>query len=143
MTDQIIETDLMRQLIEDEGFVSYVYEDSLGYLTIGIGRMVDKRKGGGITRNEALYLLQNDIDRVTKELKTTFSWFDNLSYNRRNVLINMCFNLGLSNLLKFKNTLSAIEMGDYKSAAQGMRNSLWYKQVGHRAERLARIMENF
>ena len=52
----------------------------------------------------------------------------------------MAFNLGETRLSQFKQTLTAINEGRYADAATGMRNSLWYKQVGARAERLATIM---
>ena len=35
-----------KDLTIDEGRVSHVYKDSLGYYTIGIGHLVDQRKGG-------------------------------------------------------------------------------------------------
>lgn len=37
---------IKKQLIRDEGNVPYAYSDSLGYLTIGVGFLIDKRKGG-------------------------------------------------------------------------------------------------
>lgn len=124
----------------DEGFRSSVYQDSLGYWTIGIGRMVDKRKGGGITREEAVYLLTNDLRKVDAELDTNLPWWREMSPARQAVLRNMCFNMGLPTLLTFKNTLGAMERGDYAAAADGMLASKWAKQVKGRAVRLAAIM---
>jgi lysozyme len=54
----------------------------------------------------------------------------------------MAFNLGIKKLMEFKNTLKAMSEGRYADAADGMRKSLWAKQVGKRAERLIHIMEN-
>ncbi|SHN70613.1 hypothetical protein [Desulfovibrio litoralis] len=69
--------------------------------------------------------------------------------NRINVLINMCFNLGITKLLTFKKTLHFIRLGDYKQAAKNMMCSLWSKQVGDgiggyfdRAEELAKQMQS-
>ena len=64
---------------------------------------------------------------------------------RRGLKLNMAFNLGVDGLLKFKNTLallrSAIEgHASYARVADGMLNSLWAKQVGRRADELARQM---
>lgn len=64
-----------------------------------------------------------------------------LSLNRQAVLCSMAFNLGKTKLLEFTNTLRAVKEGRYADAAKGMRNSLWAKQVGNRAERLATLME--
>ena len=54
--------------MEEEGLVLHAYEDHLGYLTIGYGRLIDKRRGGGISKAEAEYLLLNDCRRVEQEI---------------------------------------------------------------------------
>jgi lysozyme len=59
---------------------------------------------------------------------------------RRNVLIDMRFNLGPSRFRQFKATLAAVAMGDYVTASDQMRKSKWYRQVKGRGERLARMM---
>lgn len=133
--------EFLDQLTRHEGFRRSAYQDSKGYWTIGIGRMIDKRLNGGITEEEAQYLLLNDLDRCAADLDSKFPWWKSLSDNRRYVLLNMCFNLGISKLLGFKNTLAMIQRGDYKGAARGMLNSLWAKQVGDRAKELAKQME--
>lgn len=131
---------LADQLLRDEGFVPHAYKDSLGYLTIGVGRLIDKNKGGGITKDEALYLLQNDIAKVNAQLRARLPWTDKLSEARRGVLLNMAFQLGIAGLLGFKNTLSMIERGEYSKAADGMLQSLWAKQTPARAKRLSEQM---
>lgn len=130
---------LQAQLIIDEAVRLHAYQDSLGYWTIGIGRNIDKR-GIGITNEEALYLLDHDINRVAGELDSKLPWWKTMNDNRQNVLLNMCFNMGITTLLQFHNTLSAMEHGNYDAAADGMEKSSWYKQVGARAARLVDIM---
>ena len=131
---------LVEQLIRHEGMVLHVYPDSLGYLTLGIGRLVDKRRGGGITADEARYLLVNDIQRVAEELSRHLPWWEQLDDVRKRVLADMGFNLGIAGLLKFKNTLAAMKRGDYEAAARGMLRSRWATQVKGRATRLAEMM---
>lgn len=131
---------LTKQLRRDEGEVLHAYADHLGFLTIGIGRLIDSRKGGGITQEEAAYLLSNDIEKYTKELVTKLPWVNSLDEARKGVLVNMAFNMGIPNLLGFKNTLRAVMEGDYEKAAEGMLASKWATQVGKRAERLAEQM---
>lgn len=128
------------QLTRHEGFRSSAYQDSKGYWTIGIGRMVDKRLKGGISLEEAQVLLQNDLDRCASELNSKLPWWKNLSENRRYVLLNMCFNLGITKLLGFKNTLAMIQQGNYDGAAKGMLNSKWATDVGKRANELSEQM---
>lgn len=136
MNRDILENELER----DEGFRPYAYRDSLGFLTIGYGRMVDQRAGGGITRDEARYLLNNDLDEVEADLDAHFSWWREMTETRQRVLANMAFNLGIAKLKRFTNTLAAMERGDYEAAAKGMLASLWAQQVKGRAERLAEMM---
>ena len=131
---------LQAQLLEHEGFRSSAYEDSLGFLTIGIGRMIDAKRGGGITAEEALYLLANDIAKVERQLYERLPWWRGLDEVRQRVLLDMAFNLGIVGLLGFKGTLQAVQEGRYGDAADGMLESLWAQQVGRRAQRLALMM---
>jgi lysozyme len=129
-------------LLEEEGYRAHVYKDSLGISTIGVGRNVDKLHGGpGITKEEALYLLRNDIAKVQKQLQRELPWIAQLDDVRRKVLIDMAFNLGIGGLLKFRNTLRAVKEQRWDDAAAGMVNSLWHRQVGLRARRLALMMK--
>ena len=140
MTDHTRER-LRMMLLADEGLRLHAYQDSLGYWTIGVGRLIDRRAGGGISNTEALYLLENDINACVRDLVAAFPWFVDLDPVRQVVLVNMRFNLGLTKLRGFKNTLAAIAEGRYATAAHGMRQSLWAKQVKGRATRLAHMME--
>lgn len=75
-------------------------------------------------------------------LEAALPWVANLDEVRQDVLIDMTFNLGVSGLLTFKPTLALIQGANYKEAAAHMRASLWAKQVGSRAVRLAAQMES-
>lgn len=130
--------DLMRdELARDEGRVPHVYPDSLGYATIGVGHLVDRRKGGRLSERIIDLILDEDIDNAIAELDRDLPWWRELSDTRQRVLVNMTFNLGISKLLKFKNTLAAIKSGRWADAKRGMLSSLWAAQVGERAKRLA------
>jgi lysozyme len=142
MKDKDQESLLIDELIRDEGEILHAYADSLGYLTIGVGRLIDKRRGGGISKEESRYLLSNDIKETESQLDIRLPWWRVLSATRQRVLLNMAFNLGIDGLLGFKNTLLAIKQGDYERAAKGMLASKWAKQVGARANRLAEMMKN-
>ena len=127
---------LTQDLIHDEGLRLKPYKDTTGNLTIGVGRNLDAE---GITEQEALYLLNNDIQRVESEL-TTVPNFSQLSNPRQRVLIQMTFNLGLGGVMEFKDMWTAIQAQDWDGAANAMLNSLWAQEVGERAVRLATWM---
>ena len=134
--------DLRQQLIRDEGSVSHAYEDSLGFTTIGVGRLIDARRGGGLSDSEVDYLLNNDIAEKTAQVLAALPWASKLSETRRAVLINMAFQLGIGGLLKFKRALGSIEDGQYKEASMEMLDSLWAQQTPERAKRLSKQMES-
>lgn len=136
MTDE----EFVDQLKRHEGVVDHAYQDSLGYWTIGVGRLIDKRKGGRLTPTEIDYLLSNDITEKCEELKKAIPWLTNLSVPRQQVLVNMAFNMGVNNLLGFKNTLEMIRTGKYDAAAKAMLQSKWATQVGSRAKELSEQM---
>tara|TARA_R100000657_G_C4581385_1_gene43460 strand:+ start:49 stop:504 length:456 start_codon:yes stop_codon:yes gene_type:complete len=139
---QGLEGKIRHMLKKHEGFVSHVYEDSTPekYLTIGYGRLVDKRLGGGISQDEADFLLLNDIRNCIKILKNELDYFEDLSDNRQIVLINMYFNLG-NRLFNFKNMLFALAKKDYDEAAAQMLDSKWAQQVKGRSSELAKMMK--
>jgi lysozyme len=138
-----MKTELVRQLKADEGVRSCVYQDSLGLLTIGVGRLVDARKpGAGLRPEEIDFLLQNDIDDRINALTRKLPWFANLDDARRGVLISMAFQLGTEGLLKFSRTLQLVMQGKYENAAAAMLESLWARQTPARAKRLAEQMRS-
>lgn len=125
---------LKEQLIRDEGIRLKPYRDTVGKLTIGIGRNLDDV---GISQAEAEFLLDNDIDNATAKLLKSLPWAVGLDPVRFSAMVNMAFNMGIWGLLGFKNFLAALQAGDYKSAREHMLESKWATQVGPRAQRLA------
>jgi len=84
----------------------------------------------------------NDIQECLEDLKTIFEKFDMLPESAQRVLVDMRFNLGHEGFRKFKNMIKAVRQQDFHSAAREMRDSLWYHQVGKRADRLTKMMED-
>jgi lysozyme len=126
------------QLVRHEGLRLKPYRCTAGKLTIGIGRNLDDC---GITQSEAYVMLINDIMNCEKQLQAKIpDIYNGLDEVRKSVLLNMCFNLGISGLLGFKNTLEFIKVGDWERAANNMLVSRWAKQVGRRAIELSELM---
>ncbi len=152
------------QLVLHEGLRLEPYICPAGYWTIGVGRNLESKgltgaeqrfifgrddyskqeviellKKRGITKDEALFLLANDVTDCVKDLKT-FDWFENLDPVRKKVVIDMRFNLGPTRFRQFKRMIAALSVGDYMVASWEMHNSQWYHQVGNRSKRLVRMM---
>lgn len=134
--DQLIE-DLKR----DEGLRLTAYRDTVGVWTVGYGH-AHVPPGTIWTRQKAEQVLREDALKHGRELEAKAPWIASLDPVRRRVLWNMAFNLGINGLLGFKNTLAMIQRGEYAKAAQGMLNSKWARQVGQRAQRLAKQMRD-
>jgi lysozyme len=128
--------ELTRQLRGDEGEKLYAYQDSLSYLTIGVGRLIDQRKGGGISKEESAYLLANDIAAKTAELIKSLPWLYLLDPVRQGALVNMAFQLGVAGLLGFRNSLELMRTGQYREAADNFLKSKWANQTPNRARRI-------
>lgn len=130
-------TRLKKQLIRHEGMRLKHYMDTVGKLTIGVGRNLDDV---GITQEEALFLLDTDVKKATYEAYKNWPWMVHMNQARKDVLINMTFNMGVPRLSYFKKFLFYARERDYEMAAAEMLDSLWAKQVGYRAEELAEQM---
>lgn len=129
---------LIDRLIDHEGLKLKPYTCSAGKLTIGVGRNIEDR---GISEEEAMMMLQNDIIACRKECYSNFIWYGEMDELRQEVILEMCFNLGITRLKSFKKMLKACELKNYTLASQEMLTSLWARQVGNRAKTLAKIME--
>lgn len=121
---------LVDMLVQHEGMRTKPYEDTVGHLTIGVGRNLDSM---GLSHDEIYYMLKNDIRRCEEELTNSFRWFSKLDVVRQHAMINLCFNLGISRLRKFKRALAAMEAKDFEEAADQFLDSKWAQQVGQRA----------
>ena len=129
---------IKEQLVRHEGLRLKPYRCTAGKLTIGIGRNLDDC---GISQSEAYVMLINDIMNCEKQLQQKIpDIYNGLDEVRKSVLLNMCFNLGISGLLGFKNTLAFVKAGDWERAANNMLVSRWAKQVGRRAIELSELM---
>jgi len=125
---------LREQLIRDEDNKQFVYTDSVGVPTIGVGRNLLAK---GLSALEREFLLHNDIAEHTLEIWQNIPWASQLDEVRLEVLINMSFNLGTAGLMKFAKFLAALKAKQYDVAAREMLDSKWAAQVGPRATRLS------
>lgn len=118
--------DLRNQLIRHEGLRLQPYRCPAGKLTIGVGRNLEDK---GISRDEALYLLDNDIRECSRDLSSIFPDFHGLEIARKHALIDLRFNLGPSGFRSFKRMIEAAKVDDWDRAAEELKDSLWWNQV--------------
>lgn len=131
-----------QQLKSDEGFRNFVYDDkdgksfakgpSGGTPTIGYGRNLAVN---GISLDEADYLLQNDVSRITTRLPNAYSWVFAIDPVWFDVMIMICYNAG--NVALFPKFLAALSKGDAKTAHDELLNSNAAKELPFRYGRMA------
>jgi lysozyme len=132
--------DLLADLRRDEGLRLTAYEDTVGVWTVGYGH-AHVPPGTVWTKAQAELQLRRDAENACRDMDDRLPWWRDLDQVRQDALANMCFNLGVAKLLGFKTTLSLLQDGDYSAAAQNCLKSLWARQVGDRAKRIAHMIE--
>ena len=135
-----------------EGEVLEIYEDSLGYKTLGIGHLCQKGEpeyvldiGTPVPQEVVDMYFEHDFEKHLEEAVKVFGsedGFYSLPEDIQHVLVNMCFNLGGNRLSKFKNMLEACKEHDWERMAREMEDSRWFKQVGRRSLELQTTVLN-
>lgn len=140
--------ELLRDEIKrDEGLRLKPYRDTLGHWTIGyghlLGRIVPERMRDGISKAFAETLLADDlliaVDMAHSMCGHKGIEWRELSDARQRAFCNMAFNLG-GRLATFHKMWERVEIEDWDGVAWEMLDSKWARQVGDRAERLAKMM---
>ena len=139
------------QLKIDEGVEYEIYKDHLGYPTFGVGHLVletdpehGEEVGTPISEDRVKECFETDLDTAISECNALYEdgVFGDLPGEVQEILVNMMFNMGRTRLSKFKKMHAAILEADWKTAAREGRDSLWYRQVTNRADRLMERLEN-
>ena len=127
---------ILKSLKSEEGYSANCYLCSEGAHTVGYGRNISEG-GIGISEEEAAYLLRNDVNRTIDEVRQRWPWVDEINKAAREVLVELCFQMGATRLSGFKKCLAALERGDMATAAFELLDSRFADQVPARANRLA------
>ena len=130
-------------LIDDvkkhEGFRSKVYKCTEGYDTIGYGFAI---KDLELDEDIAEQILIKKLDSLQERIESKFNWLDDSPQEVKDVVVNMCYQLGVSGFSKFKKTIYLLETEKYKEASVEMLDSLWAKQTPNRAKELSEILSD-
>lgn len=130
-------TRLRVQLVKHEGLRLKPYTDTVGKLTIGVGRNLTDR---GISEDEAMDMLDHDINIAREACLQLYGGFDTFNENRQHALIDFVFNVGKGTASAFTNMMKAIERRHWDEAADHLLDSKYAKQVGKRAETVAALL---
>lgn len=133
-------------LEREEGRIRHAYQDHLGYWTIGVGRLIDKRKGGHLSDAEIDMLLANDIRAKMAALESHPGLKDAWTAVKDNparaaALLSMAFQMGAEGLADFKNSLRLVAEKKWAAAAANMMQSLWARQTPERAARVTNMIK--
>lgn len=132
--------EVTKKLVEWEGYRQYAYRCTEGVLTIGVGRVIETG-GPGLTLEESMGLLENDIERVEKDLAEAYPWFTDLSENRQIAMISMAFQLGMGGLAQFKNGLASLRTESWQEAHDHFMDSKWAReQTPNRAKEVCQLI---
>ena len=142
---------MKEQIKRHEGEVLEIYEDSLGYLTLGVGHLIQKsdpeygQPAGTPVSQEVVDMYYADdfdkhVDETIHVCENNNIVFDALPESIQHVLVNMCFNLGANRLGKFRNMLYAVSVSNWEEMANQMEDSRWFGQVGRRSVELQQMV---
>ncbi len=126
--------------MDSERFSPSIYTDKTGHPTIGYGYnlSVYSYEGKRITK---AYGLLTDILKENYKAILSYGWYKNLDAMRRMVILDLSYNLGLNGLLKFKQSIKAIEDKNYALAVERLQKSPYFNQVKKRASRNMEILK--
>ena len=130
---------LLDKIKEHEGFRSSVYQCTQGVDTIGYGFAI---KDLELTKEIAEQILIKKIANLESNISKKFEWYHTAPQEAKEVVINMCYQLGLSGFSKFKKTIYLLETEQYEEASVEMLDSLWAKQTPRRAKELSEVIRS-
>ena len=131
--------DLLNRIKHHEGFRKSVYKCTEGYETIGYGFAI---KDLEMDEDIAEEILIRKVEKLIKRVRKRFDWLDSVPREVQGILVEMSYQMGLSNVSKFKKALHAMQMLQWKKAADEMLDSRWAKQTPNRAKELSDIIRS-
>jgi lysozyme len=117
-------------LVRHEGVMCTLYQCSEAKWTIGVGRNLQDR---GVTEDEAMYLLDNDIKRVMSQLDEYWTVWRSFPEKAQLCCVDMTFQMGIKGFMGFRRTRALMEMGMWLEASEELLDSKYAIQTPNRA----------
>jgi lysozyme len=136
----MIRDTLIEDIKREEGYRASVYLDSLQKPTIGYGFLIDSLE---LQEDICQLILMRKLEKLIKTIKFNFKWFDDMPEKIQDVIINMCYQLGVSGVSKFKKTIQFMKNRQWDKASVEMLDSKWGReQTPQRALRLSKTVKS-
>ena len=136
----VVRETLVEDIKKEEGYRSSVYLDTLQKPTIGYGFLIDTLE---LQEDICQLILMRKLEKLIKSIKFNFKWFDDMPDKVQDVIINMCYQLGVSGVSKFKKTIQFMKNQQWDRASVEMLDSKWAReQTPQRAKRLSEIVKS-
>ena len=130
----MVSLELLSSIRKHEGFRSKVYKDTLDFDTIGYGFAV---KDLVLDEDIANIILQRKLEALIRSIEFKFSWYADLPNAVKDVVIEMCYQIGITGFSKFRKTIKHLENEEWELAADEMLDSKWAVQTPNRAKALS------
>ena len=130
----MVSLELLSSIRKHEGFRAKVYKDTLDFDTIGYGFAV---KDLVLDEDIANIILQRKLEALIRSIEFKFSWYADLPNAVKDVVIEMCYQLGVKGFSKFRKTIKHLENEEWELAADEMLDSKWAVQTPNRAKALS------
>ena len=125
---------LIDSIKQHEGYVGIVYKDSLGIDTIGYGFAI---KDLELDRDICDIILERKLKTLEDSVNIKFSWYKYMPQEIKDVVMEMCYQLGVTGVSKFKKTIAYLQDKRWEEASVEMLDSLWARQTPNRAKELS------
>ena len=129
---------LIESIKTHEGYVGIVYKDSLGIDTIGYGFAI---KDLELDEDVCEIILERKLKDLESRIKIKFDWYKYMPQEVKDVVVEMCYQLGVTGVSKFKKTIAYLQNKQWKDASIEMLDSLWAKQTPNRANEMSNIIK--
>ena len=127
-------SNLIDSIKKHEGYVGIVYKDSVGVDTIGYGFAI---KDLELDQDICEIILERKITQLIDRISNKFSWYVYMPQEIKDIVTEMCYQLGVTGFSKFKKTIAYLQDKRWEDASVEMLDSRWAKQTPNRAKEMS------